>query len=291
VRVLITGAGGQLGRDLQAALAEHELRPLSRAQLDVTDVAAVDRAVAAFRPDVAVHTAALTDTTRCEREPDLALAVNAGGARNVAAACARAGAAMVYISSNEVFDGTKHVPYREDDEPNAINAYGRSKLAGERLVRETLAEHYIVRTAWLYGLGGDHFVERVLRRAAEGGALVGVTDETATPTWTGDLAQALARLVETRRYGIYHLTNAGEASRYEWVQEIARLAELHVEVRPVTAAEFRASLPPAALAPAKPPYSVLANEAAARLGIELRPWREALREYFAARSARHRSGG
>jgi dTDP-4-dehydrorhamnose reductase len=164
VRVLITGAGGQLGRDLQAALAGHELRPLSRAELDVTDAAAIEHAVSSFRPEIVVHSAALTDTTRCEREPDVAFAVNAEGARNVAAACARAGAAMVYISSNEVFDGAKHVPYREDDEPNAINAYGRSKLAGERLVRETLAELSIVRTAWLYGLGGDNFVERVLHQ-------------------------------------------------------------------------------------------------------------------------------
>ena len=188
---------------------------------------------------------------------------------------------MVYVSTNEVFDGAKGAPYLEWDEPQPSNAYGRSKLAGERMVQDALVEHYIVRTAWLYGPGGNHFVAKILR-AAEGGELTGVTGEIATPTWTRDLAQAIARLIKTQRYGVYHLTNAGQASRYEWVREILRLAgKSDVRLRPVTTAAFRASLPPDAVAPDKPPYSVLHNQAAAALGIELRPWQEALREYFA----------
>ncbi len=281
MRILITGAGGQLGRDLQSALSAHDLRPLTHAELDTIDAAAVDQALDAFRPDVAIHAAALTDTTRCEREPELAYAANAQAARNVAAACARLRAAMVYISTNEVFDGAKTAPYEEDDAPNPINAYGRSKLAGERLVQAVLPQHYVVRTAWLYGHGGNHFVAKVLR-AAESGDLTGVTDEIATPTWSRDLAAAIKRLIETERYGVYHLTNAGQASRYEWVQEILRVAgKTDVRVRPLTTAEFRASLPADAVAPEKPLYSVLANTKAAALGIELRPWQDALAEYFA----------
>ena len=282
MRILITGAGGQLGRDLQAALAAHALSARAHSDLDITDASAVANAVESFRPEVVVHAAALTDTTRCERQPDLAHAVNAQGARYVAAACARARSAMVYISTNEVFDGKKVEPYVESDEPNPINAYGASKLGGERLVQAVLPQHYIVRTAWLYGHGGNHFVAKMLR-AAEGGALIGVTDELATPTWTSDLALALARLIETARYGVYHLTNAGQASRYEWVQEVLRLSgKSEVPVRALTTAEFRALLPPDAVVPEKPPYSVLANTKAAALGIELRPWQEALAEYFAA---------
>lgn len=281
MRILITGAGGQLGRDLQSALSAHDLRPLTHAELDAIDAAAVDQALDAFRPDVAVHAAALTDTTRCEREPELAYTANAQAARNVAAACARLRAAMVYISTNEVFDGAKTAPYEEDDAPNPINAYGRSKLAGERLVQAVLPQHYVVRTAWLYGRGGSHFVAKMLR-AAESADLTGVTDEIATPTWSRDLAAAITRLIETGRYGVYHLTSAGQASRYEWVQEILRVAgKTSVRVRPLTTAEFRASLPADAVAPEKPPYSVLANTKAAALGIELRPWQDALAEYFA----------
>jgi dTDP-4-dehydrorhamnose reductase len=282
VRILITGAGGQLGRDLQDALRDHELVALGHSALDVVAAAAVNDALDSSKPNVVVHAAALTDTTRCEREPDLAHAVNAQGARNVAAACARLRAAMVYVSTNEVFDGAKASPYAESDQPDPVNAYGRSKLAGERLVQAVLPQHYIVRTAWLYGLGGNHFVSKMLR-AADGGELIGVTDEVATPTWTRDLAEAIARLIETERFGVYHLTNAGQASRYDWVQEILRLAGKEtVAVRPVTTAEFRASLQPGVVAPKKPPFSVLANTAATALGIELRPWQDALAAYFDA---------
>ncbi len=280
MRALITGGGGQLGRDLLAALEGHDARAASRAELDVTDVGAVFEAVGSFRPDAVVHAAALTDTARCEREPDLAYEMNALGARNVAVACGRSGSAMVYVSTNEVFDGEQSTPYAEMDQARPLNAYGRSKLAGERLVRELLPQHYIARTAWLYGRGGNHFAAKVLA-AAERGEVTGVVDEVATPTSTRDLAGALARLIQTGVYGVYHLTNAGQASRYEWARETLRLAgKAGVPLRPVTTAEYRVSLAAGGVAPRKPPYSVLRNLAGASLGIELRPWQEALAAYF-----------
>lgn len=282
MRVLVTGGGGQLGRDVQAALVGHTVLPLSHAALDITDAPAVRAAFEAFEPDVTIHTAALTDTTRCECEPALAHAVNAIGARNVADACRHVDAAIAYVSTNEVFDGEKRAPYLEADAPHPINAYGLSKLEGEAAVRDALREHYIVRTSWLYGRGGDHFVSKVLR-AAEAGPLTGVTDEIATPTWTRDLAAALAQLIETGAFGVYHSTNAGEASRFEWAKEALRLGgKERIALRPVTSAEFRAALPPEAVVPVKPAYSVLANAAGAALGIALRPWQEALAEFFAA---------
>jgi dTDP-4-dehydrorhamnose reductase len=280
MRILITGAGGQLGRDLQHALASHELRAAGHADLDITVATAVADAVASFRPNVVVHAAALTDTARCEREPSLAHAVNALGAQHIAVACESIGAAMAYVSTNEVFDGAKSEPYVETDIPNPLNAYARSKLAGERLVQATLQRHYVVRTAWLYGRGGNHFVSKILQAAALG-EVTGVTDEIASPTWTRDLAQAIARLIETNRYGVYHFTNTGEASRYDWAKETLRLAGSPSAVRPVTTAAFRASLPADAVVPIKPPYSVLTNLAGAAAGIELRPWQDALADYFA----------
>jgi len=281
-RILITGGRGQLGRALQDALAGHEPLAPGHRDLDITDAATVDGAIAAFGPDTVIHAAAWTDTRGCEAEPERALAVNGGGAGNVARACASAGAAMVYISSNEVFDGTNSDPYREDAEPNPVNHYGRSKLAGEREVQSALDRHYIVRTAWLYGPGRLSFPEKIVQAAREQGRLRLVTDEVASPTWTVDLAAAVARLIEHPAWGVYHLTNAGYCSRYDWAVEILRLAGLaDVPVEPTTLAEFGGTLP-------KPPFSALANVNAARLGIQLRPWQEALADHF--RQARKEAG-
>jgi len=250
-------------------------------ELDVTDAEAVRRALREARPDLVIHAAALTDTSLCEEDPALAMCVNARGALHVAQACASEGAALVYVSTNEVFDGARAEPYVESDEPRPINAYGRSKLEGERLVRETLPQHYVVRTAWLYAEGGNNFPAKILRAAQGRPAsrtgrreLSVVTDEVATPTWARDLAQAIIRLASHRAYGTYHLTNDGWCSRFQWAAEVLRLAgRTDVTLHPTTAAEYGAG-------PSKPTFSALRNEAAARLGITLRPWEEALGEYF-----------
>ncbi len=276
MRILITGADGQLGRALQAALVADEVVALGRDELDITDAAAVRAALNEARPEAVIHAAAWTDTAGCERDPARAIAVNAEGAGNVARACHEAGAAMLYVSSNEVFDGEKATPYEEDDAPAAINSYGRSKLEGERQVREALAEHWIVRISWLYGPGRVSFPEKIIQAARERGALKVVTDEIASPTWTVDLAEAIASLIRHPQWGIYHLTNAGACSRKSWAEEILRLAGLaRIPVEPATQAEFGGPV-------RKPAMSALANVRAARLGITLRPWQDALRDHFAA---------
>jgi len=276
MRILVTGSKGQLGRELTRALAvDHEVSGTDLPELDIRDDAAVMRLVGETRPEVVIHAAALTDTRRCEEEPELAHQVNAVGTGNVALACREAGAALAYVSTNEVFDGRKGTPYVESDAPNPVNAYGGSKLEGEEQVRSLLDKHWIVRTAWLYGEGTGNFPSKILA-AAERGELSVVTDEIATPTWARDLAAAIASLVQRSAYGVYHFTNSGECSRYEWAREALRLAGREgVSLRPTTMAEYQPF-------PVKPPYSVLGNEAGARIGIELRPWREALGEYFAA---------
>ncbi len=277
MRIFITGNKGQLGRALYAALAEHTLTGCDLPELDITDREAIGAAVADFAPDVVVHAAAWTHVDGCARDPERAYRVNALGTQNVALACAEAGAAMVYISTNEVFDGEATEPYREWDPPHPINPYGRSKAAGEWFVRHLLTRFYIVRTAWLYAPGGRNFPHRIIQLADERGALRVVTDEVGNPTYAPDLAKAIAALIRTDAYGVYHLTNAGYCSRYDFAREILRVSgREHVPVEPITLAEFqRASTPPR--------FAPLANTAAAALGITLQPWQEALAEFLKSR--------
>jgi dTDP-4-dehydrorhamnose reductase len=282
MRVLITGGRGQLGRALQESLAQHHVSVRDLPEMDVTDPEAVRCAFDELRPELVIHAAAWTDTAGCESDPERALLVNGDGSLHVAEACARAGAIMVYISSNEVFDGAKREPYAEEDEPNPINAYGRSKLTGERHVQSTMERYYIVRTAWLYGAGRVSFPEKVLQAAAKATSLKGVTDEIASPTWTDDLAEGIAALVRGAPFGIYHLTNSGYCSRLEWVQEVLRLAGLgEVTVEPASQREFGAPY-------RKPVFSALANVNAAGLGIELGPWQRAMEDHL--RRSRKESG-
>ncbi len=273
MRVLITGGQGQLGRALQSALRDDEVEAPGHAELDVTDGAQVRKALARFRPDAVIHAAAWTDTVGCEQDPARAILVNGEAAAIVADACRDIDAAMVYVSTNEVFDGEKATPYSEDDAPNPINAYGRSKLAGEERAREALERFCIVRTSWLYGPGRDSFPEKILAAARERRTLRLVTDEIASPTWTVDLAGAIARLVHEGATGVFHLTNEGSCCRKEWAEDVLRLVGLNdTPVEPTTQSEYGAPF-------RKPPFSALANVNAARLGITLRPWRQALADH------------
>ena len=275
MRILITGGQGQLGRALQRALAGHEVFAPGHRELDITDAALVRHHVESFRPQLVMNAAAWTDTAGCEADPQRAHLVNSEGARYLAEACAGMDAALLHVSTNEIFDGHQALPYREDDEANPLNTYARSKWEGERYVRELSHQHYIVRTSWLYGAGRASFPEKIIQAAREKGALKVVTDEIASPTWTVDLAQAIAQLITRPAWGVYHLTNSGHCSRLDWARKTLELAGLgHLRVEPTTQAEFGAPY-------RKPPYSALANQNAACLGITLRPWEEALSAYFA----------
>ncbi len=279
MRILITGGNGQLGRSLQAALADHDVAAPGHAELDVTNFRSVDDAVQRHTADVVIHAAALTDTIRCERDPTAARAINGLGTENVAKAARRARARLVAVSTNEVYDGKKTTPYIESDRTGPLNAYAISKLDGEWLASAACPDTLIVRTSWLYGDGGNNFVEKVRAAAASGRKLSFTTDEIATPTSTTDLAEAIAALIAASApAGVYHLTNSGEASRYEWAVEILRLSGMaDIAIEAVTMDQLRAG---GYDGPAKPPYSVLANTRAASLGIVPRTWRAALSAYF-----------
>lgn len=271
MRVLITGANGMLGRDLQAALARHEVTALARADLDVTDAAAV--AAAVHGHDAVVNCAAYTKVDDAETHEDLAYAVNATGPSNLAAACAATGARLVTVSTDYVFDGDATEPYAEDLPRDPINAYGRTKAAGEELA---LAAHpagtYVVRTAWLYGEHGPNFARTMLNLAKTKDAWSVVDDQLGQPTWTADLASQIVALLDAGApAGIYHGTNSGQATWYEFARAVLEESGLDPErITPTDSASFVRPAP-------RPSYSVLGHDAWATAGIpEMRPWREAL---------------
>ncbi len=273
MRVIITGHRGQLGRQLQTAFAGHEILGLDVPEDDITASAVVSR-IESFQPALVVHAAAYTDVDGCETNPDLAFRVNAVGTQNVALGAARAGAALLHVSTNEVFDGSRRDLYREWDAANPLSTYARSKAAGEQIVRDlTGGRFYICRVAWLFGPGGSNFVTKILAGAEKYGSLRVAADEFGNPTYAPDLAAAILRLAATGQYGIYHLTNAGFCSRFKFARETMRLAgRPDLPVTPILSAEWPR--------PSKPPlHAVLANTAAAALGITLRPWQEAVAEY------------
>jgi len=274
MRILITGHKGQLGKALRQVLTEDELLGLDLPEVDIGDPATVIDAVGAFRPDVVIHAAAMTDVDGCERNPELAYRINALGTQNIALACGRSGAAMVHVSTNDVFDGRLGRAYYEWDTPSPQSVYARSKAAAEFYVRSLLHRFYIVRTAWLYARGGSNFVSKIIAAADRLGALRVVTDEVSSPTYAPDLAQAIAQLVVTGHYGIYHFTNSGTCSRYEWACKILELSGRgSVPVEPITSDQWPRPAPPPLFAP-------IQNFAGTALGITLRPWQDALREYL-----------
>ncbi|HEX7513053.1 MAG TPA: dTDP-4-dehydrorhamnose reductase, partial [Candidatus Methylomirabilis sp.] len=218
-----------------------------------------------------VHAAAATDVDGCERDPAMALAVNGEGTRRVAEGCRLAGAGLVYISTDFVFDGQKGSPYLEADVPVPVSAYGRSKLAGERAVQETAPRWSVVRTAWLYGVHGKNFVKTIMGKAAAGGQLRVVDDQVGSPTYARDLAAAIAQLLTRELTGVFHLTNDGSCSWFEFTREILRQGGFSATgVLPISSREL-------ARPARRPAYSVLANGEWERAGLSvLRPWPQAL---------------
>ena len=278
MRIYITGITGQLGQALKKVLIEQGQTILDTPRWDVADHAIVQK-IGDLRPDLVIHTAAMTDVDGAARDPDAAFRVNAFGAQNVAHGCLQANADMIYISTNEVFDGQAEQPYNEADQPAPINPYGSSKRSGEQMATHYLRNRlYIVRTAWVYGLGGNNFPAKMIALADKHKKLRVVADEISNPTYTPDLAAAIAQLLHTRAYGIYHFTNAGYCSRYDFAKEILRLSgREQIPIEPITLADFpRAST--------VPPFAPLVNNNGKAVGIELRPWLAGLEAYFSERN-------
>jgi len=294
-RWLVTGAAGMLGRDLTALLAGRgeEFTGLARADLDITDGAAVSAALEKYQPSVVVNCAAWTAVDDAETREDAALRLNGDGPANLAATCARLGAVLIQPSTDYVFDGQATRPYREDDAPGPRGAYGRTKLAGERAVLEALPDSgYVVRTAWLYGQHGPSFVRTMLRLARAGQPVTVVDDQTGQPTWTADLAAQVVTLVAAGApAGVYHATSSGQTTWFGLAQEVFELYAASTgngpgrdHVKPTTSAAY-ASTATRQTAP-RPAYSVLGHDAWTKAGIApIGHWRDRLRHAFPAMRA------
>ncbi len=274
MHILIIG-DGQLGSALRSVFEttpRHQLTIWRQPSFDLTLPTTPDR-VAALAPDVVINAAAWTNVDAAENNPDAAYAVNALGPKYLAEGCERCGAALVHVSTNEVFPGHPGVFYREYDQTGAVSVYARSKLAGERAVIQIARRLYLVRVAWLFGPGGVNFPKKIVDAATRLGALRVVSDEFGNPTYAPDAAAAIAQLIESNRFGSYHLVNEGWCSRHQLAQHVlAHSGRGHIELTPITHKEWQRSSQP-------PLHAVLVNQAAAALGIRLRSWQEAVEEY------------
>jgi dTDP-4-dehydrorhamnose reductase len=274
VRILVTGAGGQLGRELLVVLASHEVHGRDHRALDITDRDAVVETVEQVRPSWVINAAAYNEVDAAEGARELAFAVNAAGPGYLAEAAAHVGAEMLHISTDYVFDGRKGAPYTELDRADPLSVYGRSKYEGELQVQSAHPSACVLRTAWLYGEYGNNFVKAILTAAERGGPLKVVADQVGSPTWTRHLAQAIGELIETPSRGLFHVANAGACSRFEFARTIVRG---RVEVLPISAADAARPAP-------RPANSALVSSRWQASGLRPLPdWETALADFLANR--------
>jgi dTDP-4-dehydrorhamnose reductase len=276
MRVLVTGGYGLLGTAVCTCfgLLGHRVLALGSADSDITNHSTSRASILGFKPDIVIHAAAMTDVDGCERDPDAAYRVNSVGAWNIAASCEEAGARIVFISTDFVFDGKKTTPYTEFDETNPINVYGKSKLIAEKLVKDACQRSYIVRTSWLFGPTGKCFPKTILNLAKTKQTIDVVSDQVGSPTYVDDLALTIADIVQVPMFGTYHVANGGECTWHEFAETIITEAEVQgVVVNPILAADWPS---PAT----RPAYSALRSYGRELQGKPAnRHWRLALKEF------------
>ncbi|MEO2207440.1 dTDP-4-dehydrorhamnose reductase [Paenibacillus pabuli] len=282
MKVLVTGANGQLGRDVVLLLEKegHSVLACARDELDITDQVECNNVISTYHPEVVIHCAAYTAVDAAETDVDGAYQVNATGTRNIAVAAEQTGAKLIYISTDYVFDGTTDVPYQEYDNTNPQSVYGKSKRAGEVLVQSLSSRWFIVRTSWVYGFYGNNFVKTMLKLGQEKPKLQVVHDQKGSPTYTVDLAHFLLELMSTEKYGVYHASNSGACTWYEFTQAIFEEAQsfpgfhIQAEVDPCATDQFPRPAP-------RPRNSVMEHLSIRTNGLnDLRPWREGLRDFL-----------
>lgn len=273
MKVLITGANGQLGRALQKVLIEDELYLYDAHDMDITNFEKVEEIIGIKKPDVIINCAAHTKVDLCEEDVENAYKINAIGARNLAIASSKMNSKLVHISTDYVFEGNNPVALREDELVNPNTIYGKSKLMGEEFVKSLSKKHFIIRTAWLYG-DGDNFVRTMLKLSKQHKKLKVVNDQIGTPTSTKDLANLINKLIRTEYYGTYHGTCHGKCSWYDFAVKIFEHMKVDIEVEPCTTDEFPR--------PAKrPEFSVLDNFMLRIQGLDVfRSWEEAIEDYL-----------
>lgn len=279
---LLIGADGQLGSELRKVFGDQDLTPLAHAEFELTDQSQVWDMLRKYSPHLILNTAAYHRVDECEEFPERAFAVNSVAVRGLAIGAKAIGATLVHFSTDYVFDGRMRTPYREVDRPGPLSVYATSKLAGEYFIRATLPQHFVIRTCGLYGLAGSrskagNFVETMLRLAAEGREIRMVGDQIVTPTSAKELAHKIRQLVDTGAYGLYHITNNGACSWYQFAGVVFELSGVQANLNETTSVAYGARA-------ARPAYSVLDNANLRSLGFDdLRPWRDALADYLAER--------
>lgn len=280
LKVWIAGASGQIGRALNDVLDPMQIEALNTDldELDITDTDEVINFGTVNRPDVIINCTGITDTDECEANPEHAYRVNALGARNLSIVARKCGSKIVQLSTDDVFDGQSKKPYTEFDDTNPLTVYGRSKRAGENYVKEFTHKHFVIRSNWVYGHGGHNFVNRVLAAAEAGNGLSVASDQFGSPTSAKDLARIILYLIKTNEYGTYHATCQGVCNRYEFAQEVLKLAGKRITLRPVVTSESD-------LSSARPAYAVLDNFILRIINVyEMPDWRASLKEYMDERT-------
>lgn len=267
--ICVLGGTGQLGHELMKVLKGKSVVGLGKESLDITDLDKLYKTLKTIKPETIIHAAAFTDVDRCEDKPELAFQVNAQGTKNVSIIAERLKSKLIYISTDYVFDGNKGSPYNERDLPNPINVYGLSKYQGETEVKNNLEKYFIVRTAWLYGHKGKNFVKTILSLTSNNTLLKIVDDQTGSPTYAFDLAEALIQLLATEDYGIYHFVNDGFCTWHDFAKEIIKIRSITAKLTPTTSTEIQRKAK-------RPLNSTLNNNSS----IKLRGWQEALEEYL-----------
>ena len=276
MKVLVTGANGQLGYDVVKELQKQNIEccGASRQDFDIVDFEVMEKFITNYMPDAVIHCAAYTAVDKAEDEQGLCQLVNASATENIAEICKKINAKMLYISTDYVFDGTKNGFYEVDDKPNPINVYGKTKLIGEQVVQRILEKYYIVRISWVFGEHGNNFVKTMLRLGRKYKKLNVVADQYGSPTYTADLAPLLVDMIQTEKYGIYHATNEEVCTWAEFAEEIFKIAGMDVKVNYITAAEYPTRAK-------RPINSRLNKEKLNRNNFsKLRNWDEALKEFL-----------
>ena len=280
MKIAIIGANGQLGSDLCKLIDKSDLIPLTIKDIDITNEVPCKELLLKLRPDIVINTAGYSRVDACESNDSDAYKVNAHGAKNLAIICKEIDAKLVHISTDYVFDGDKGSPYTESDTPNPKTAYGISKLAGELFIRYLAPKYFIIRSSGLFGTagcmdkGGGNFVDNMIKKAKAGDEIRVVSDEIISPTYTFDLAKAIINLIKTDNYGIYHITNHGQCSWWEYTSKIFELLGMDVKIGKILSAELRAKAH-------RPKYSVLDNNNLKAIGLDNMPsWKEALKAYL-----------
>ena len=275
MKVLVTGANGQLGYDVVKQLQKQNIECFGAARndFDITDFTATEKFIVNYMPDVVIHCAAYTAVDKVEDEQGLCYLVNASATENIAQICKKIDAKMVYISTDYIFDGIKDGFYEVDDKPNPVNVYGKTKLLGEQAIQKILNKYFIVRISWIFGEHGNNFVKTMLRLGKEHKELNVVADQYGSPTYTADLAPLLIEMIKTDKYGIYHVTNEGVCSWAEVAEEIFKVARMNVKVNHIATDEYPTK--------AKSPLNSRLSKEKLKCNFrELKHWRNALKEYI-----------